>query len=202
MLQKFLNTKKGPNKRKKRSEIKKSFQETITICSRINIKWPVPSKLQENPLEAKPPENNLPPRLRASLRPQRVESRSPIATDLAPWRSERSESTRSLPSFSFASSLFRDSFVKLPRTSSLISDFSPLPSLLFRRYVLWSSFYRVHVLTFVSLFRLLRRTLLVCSKTPTFVLSMPSVSPSCPRISSWPVASVEREPKYLSYLSL
>ena len=33
--------------------------------------------------------------------------------------------------------------------------------------------------------RQLRHTLLGSSKTLTFVPSMPSVSPSCPRISSW-----------------
>ena len=40
-----------------------------------------------------------------------------------------------------------------------------------------------------------RPTWSVCSRTPTCAPSTPSVSPSCPRTSSWPAASVERELK-------
>uniref|UniRef100_A0A8C8BY93 Core Histone H2A/H2B/H3 domain-containing protein n=1 Tax=Oncorhynchus tshawytscha TaxID=74940 RepID=A0A8C8BY93_ONCTS len=35
-----------------------------------------------------------------------------------------------------------------------------------------------------------RHTLLVCLRTPTCAPSMPSVSPSCPKTSNWPVVSV------------
>merc|ERR1739845_273483 len=40
-----------------------------------------------------------------------------------------------------------------------------------------------------------RRTWWGCSRTPTCAPSTPSVSPSCPRTSSWPGGSVVREPK-------
>uniref|UniRef100_A0AAY4DRR3 Core Histone H2A/H2B/H3 domain-containing protein n=1 Tax=Denticeps clupeoides TaxID=299321 RepID=A0AAY4DRR3_9TELE len=37
----------------------------------------------------------------------------------------------------------------------------------------------------IGALQVLRRTWLVCSKTPTCAPSMPSVSPSCPKTSSW-----------------
>ncbi|KAJ6289106.1 hypothetical protein OIU76_024994 [Salix suchowensis] len=43
--------------------------------------------------------------------------------------------------------------------------------------------------------RQLRHILWVCLRTPIFVPSMRSVSPSCPRISSWPGGSGVSVPK-------
>ena len=46
-----------------------------------------------------------------------------------------------------------------------------------------------------------RPTWSVCSRTPTCAPSTPSVSPSCPRTSSWPGESVARELKLPLYLN-
>merc|ERR1712025_1543164 len=62
-------------------------------------------------------------------------------------------------------------FVRSAKTSRLTCVSNPLPS--------WPSK------------RLLRLTSSVSSKTPTCALSMPSVSPSCPRTSNLPAVSVE-----------
>ncbi len=71
----------------------------------------------------------------------------------------------------------RDLCAKSPRTLRLIFASKDLLSSLFRS--------------------LLRLTLLVFSKTPTLLPSMPSVSPSCPRTFNMLAESEERDLKYL-----
>merc|ERR1712241_904174 len=138
-------------------------------------KWPVPSRPLVSQLEERLPGSSWPPRLPGSPPPPPVESRSPTDTGPAPWLSVRSEDTRSPPSCSSASCPSSVSLGRLPRISKLISGSSLPPSALCRR--------------------LARPTWSVCSRTPTCAPSTPSVSPSCPRTSSWPGGSVAREPK-------
>ncbi|KAJ4228256.1 hypothetical protein NW759_004332, partial [Fusarium solani] len=106
----------------------------------------------------------------ASPPPLPVVSRSLTATSPVPSLSVRSDATRSRLSFSSESSPSSVWSVRLPRTSSPISDSSPPPSVLFRSP---SS-----------------PTSSLSSRTPTCAPSTPSVSPSSPRTSSSPAASV------------
>ncbi|KAL7524662.1 hypothetical protein ACHAXR_000666, partial [Thalassiosira sp. AJA248-18] len=124
-----------------------------------------------NPPEAKPPASSSPPRPLASPPPPPEVSRSPTVTAPEPLLSERSVATRSRRTFSSESSPSSVSFARLPRISRAIFASRDLPSLPFRR--------------------LPRPTLLVSLRTLTCALSTPSVSLSCPRTSSSPVASVE-----------
>lgn len=86
------------------------------------------SKPPVSPPEVKLPVSNLLPKLPASRPPPPVASRNLTDTNLVPSLFVRSEDTRNRPSCSFANSRSSVSFEKSPRTSRLISDFSPLPS--------------------------------------------------------------------------
>merc|ERR1711909_221104 len=133
--------------------------------------WPVPSKQPVRLLEEKPPGSSSPPRLPGSLPHQQEESRSPTDTGQEPLLSVRSGDTRSPLSSSSASCPSSAWSVRSPRTSRLTSASRALPS--------WPSR------------RPARLTSSVCLRTPTCAPSTPSVSPSCPRTSSWPGGSVE-----------
>ncbi|TFK41319.1 hypothetical protein BDQ12DRAFT_679255 [Crucibulum laeve] len=91
-----------------------------------------------------------------------AESRSPIASAPVPWLSVKLDVTRSPPSCSSASSPSNVLSVRLPRISKLISASSHPPSWLSRK--------------------LLRHTLFPFLRTPTWLLSMLSVSLFNPRI--------------------
>merc|ERR1712242_686141 len=147
------------------------------LSAELKKKWPVPSRPLVSQLEERLPGSSWPPRPPGSPPPPPVESRSPTDTGPAPWLSVRSGDTRSPPSCSSASCPSSVSSGRLPRISKLISGSSLPPSALCRR--------------------LARPTWSVCSRTPTCAPSTPSVSPSCPRTSSWPGGSVAREPKLL-----
>jgi len=114
-------------------------------------------------------------RLPASRHPLPEVSRSPTDTVLERLLFVRSESTKSRPISWFARLPSSVLSVRLLKTSSLIFVSSLRLS--------WHCK------------RLPKPTLLVSLKTPTCALSMPSVSQSCPRISSWLVASVGNVPK-------
>ena len=59
--------------------------------------------------------------------------------------------------------------------------------------IIYATPFLIIYFNFLFVFRkLLRPTWLVCLRTPTCAPFMPSASPSCPRISSWLAASVER----------
>jgi len=135
--------------------------------------WLVPSKLQENPLEERLQESSWPPRLQENLLQQLEESRSPTDTGLELLLSVRSEDTRSPLSFSSENFLSSVWWERLLKTSRLTLDFSHLLSWLSRRQV--------------------RLTLLDSLRTLTCAPFTPRESPSCPRTSSWPEESEERE---------
>merc|ERR1712018_609211 len=133
--------------------------------------WLVRSRPPVNRQEAKPQGSSWPPRLPGSLRHPPEGSRSPIGTGPAQSLSVRSGVTRSPPSCSSASCPSRGWSGRLLKISRLICGSSPPPSAPCRRPA--------------------RPTWLVCLRTPTCAPSTPSVSPSCPRTSSWPGGSVE-----------
>merc|ERR1712029_885410 len=140
------------------------------------IKWPVQSRQLENPLEERLPGSSSLRRLPGSLLLQLEESRSLTDTGLEPSPSVRLEDTRSplsCSSESCPSSVWGE---RLPKISKLISGSSQLLLELFRRH--------------------LKLTWLDCLRIPTCVPSTPSVSLSCPKISSWPEESVARELNY------
>ncbi|KAI1070469.1 hypothetical protein LB507_007023, partial [Fusarium sp. FIESC RH6] len=131
--------------------------------------WLALSRPPASPLVARPLASSSLPRLPASPPHLPEVSRSLTATSPVPSLSVRFDDTRSRLSYSSESSPSSVWSVRLPRTSSLISDSSPLPSVLSRSP---SS-----------------PTSSPSSRTPTFALSTPSVSPSSPRTSSLPAAS-------------
>ena len=95
-------------------------------------RWPAPSKLPANPLEARPHGNNSPRKLHASLHPLPVAFESLTATDPALWRCVRFDTIRSPRSSSFANCPFNALCGKLPRTSRMICAFKALRSWLCR----------------------------------------------------------------------
>merc|ERR1712223_1266010 len=152
------------------------------LSAELKRKWPVPSRPLVSQLEERLPGSSWPPRPPGSPPPPLVESRSPTDTGPALWLSVRSGDTRSPPSCSSASCPSSVSWGRSPRISKLISGSSLPPSALSRRPA--------------------RRTWWVCSRTPTCTPSTPSVSPSCPRTSSWPggsVANVHNKEQSVTY---
>merc|ERR1712036_116884 len=141
--------------------------------------WLALSRPPESPLVARPLASSSLPRLPASPPPLPVVSRSLTATSPVPSLSVRSVATRSRLSFSSESSPSNVWSVRLPRTSSPISDSSPLPSVLSRSP---SS-----------------PTSSPSSRTPTCAPSTPSASPSSRRTSSSPAASVASATKLAHY---
>lgn len=141
--------------------------------------WLEPSKPPESLPEERLPESNLLPRLPESLPLLLVVSRSPIDTgqELSPC--ERFDDTKSPPSSSSESSPSSDWFERLPKTSRPTCDSSLLLSWLSRK--------------------LLRPISSPSSKTPTWLPSTPSESPSSQRTLLLPEGSVERGPKLLVY---
>ncbi|CCE72215.1 Histone H3.3 type 2 [Caenorhabditis elegans] len=133
--------------------------------------WLVPSKPLVNPPEERLQESSWPPRPPANRLQPPEESRSHIVTVQELSLSVRFVVTRSRLSFSSASFLSNVSFVRLPRTSRLISASSRLPSELSRRH--------------------LKHTSSDSSRTPTCAPSTPSASPSCQRTCNSPDASAE-----------
>ena len=122
---------------------------------------------------AKLPERLLPSRLPPRKPLKLVALRRLTDSDQAPSLSVRSAASRRAPSSSSESSPSRDSLERSLLSSRLILDSSPQLSSPFRRPP--------------------RLTSSVSSKTPTSPPSTPDVSPSCPRISSSPAESAERE---------
>ena len=110
--------------------------------------------------------------------PQGV-SRSPTGTGLAQWPLGRSVVTRRALSCSSASCPSSAWSGRLPRTSRPTWGSRAQLSWLCRRPA--------------------RLTLWVSLRTPTCAPSTPSVSPSCPRTSSWPAASVVSVLKLLTH---
>ena len=150
-------------------------QPLASVTSELSP-WLVPSKLQENPPEERLQGSSWPPRLPENLLQLLEESRNPTDTGQELLPSVRSEDTRSPLSSSSENCHSSVWWEKLPRTSRLTLDSSPLLSWLSRRLV--------------------RPTLLVSLRTPTCVPSTPRESPSCPRTSNWPEESEEREPNF------
>merc|ERR1711892_1176714 len=134
-------------------------------------KWPVPSRQLVSLLEERLQGSSWPPRLLGSQLLPPEESRSPTDTGQELLLSVRSEDTRSPQSSSSASCPSSAWSVRLLRISRLTSGSRVLLLGLCRRPA--------------------RRTWWDSSRTPTCVPSMPSVSPSCPRISSWLAVSAE-----------
>merc|ERR1712131_360058 len=128
-------------------------------------KWQEPSKLHASQLEAKPHENNWPPRQPRRHQPPAELSRSHTDSDqeLSPF--EKLEDTRS-PLSSFSENFHsKDWYVKSLKISKPIFDSNLLPSWPFKKLakLTWSEF----------------------SKTPTSAQSTPRESPSCQKISNW-----------------
>ena len=147
------------------------------ISTKFTSKWHEPSKLHENPLEARLHENSWPQKLHESQHQLLVESRSHIVTDLVLLPFVKSEDTRNLLNCSSENCHSRDWFVKSLRTSKLTCDSSLLLSQLFKKP--------------------LKLTWLVFSRTPTCVPSMPRGSPLCQRTSNWHEESEESVLKFL-----
>merc|ERR1712212_312892 len=133
--------------------------------------WLVPSRPPVSLPEARPRVSSWPPRppVNRPLPPE--ESRSPIGTGPVPSPFVKLEGTRNPLNCSSGNSLSSVSFVRSLRISRLISVSRAQPLVPFRKH--------------------LRPTWLVCLKTPTCAPSTPSVSPLCPRISSWQEEFVE-----------
>merc|ERR1712241_1032256 len=151
----------------------KTAFEQVSQLLISKIQWPVQSRPLENPLEERLLGSSWLQRLPGNLLLQQEESRSLTDTGLEPSHSVRLEDTKSQLSFSSEScpsNVWRE---RLPKISKLISGSSRLLLELFRRH--------------------LKLTWLDCLRTPTCVPSTPSVSQSCPKISSWPGESVARE---------
>merc|ERR1712227_778263 len=108
------------------------FYPTPQHLLNSHLQWLALSKLPASPLVARPLASSSLPRLPASPPPLPVVSRSLTATSPVPSLSVRSVATRSRLSFSSESSPSSVWSVRLPRTSSPISDSSPLPSVLSR----------------------------------------------------------------------
>ena len=138
-------------------------------------KWLEQNKPQESPPEERPQESNLLPRLPESPPQPLEESRSHTDTVQVPSLSERSEDTKSPPSFWSESFHSKDLSERSPKTSRPTLDSKDLPSLPFKR--------------------LLRPTLSVFSRILTCAPSTPRESPSCQRTSNWPEESEERDHK-------
>ena len=152
--------------------------ESSLILTNSKKKWPVLSKPHVSPLEVRLQESNWLPRLPESPLLPPVVSRSLTDTDLVPSLFVRSEDTKSPLSSWSESFLSRDLSEKSPKISRLTWDSKDLPSWLFKR--------------------LLRLTLLVFSRIPTWPPSTPRESPSCLRTSNLPAESVASALKHLN----
>merc|ERR1712223_2323349 len=133
-------------------------------------KWPVPSKPQENPPEAKPPVSNWQPRLPENLPPLPEESRNPTDIVQVQSLSVRSDVTKNPLNCWSANCPSNVLSVKSPKTSRLTCVSNLPPSWLSKRH--------------------LKLTWSVFPKIPTCAPSTPSVSPLCQRTSNLPAVSV------------
>ena len=147
------------------------------ISTKFTSKWHEPSKLHENLLEAKPHENNWPPKPPERAHQLLVESRNHIVTDLVLLPFVRSEDTRNPLNCSSENCHSKDWFVKSPKISRLTCDSSLLLSQLCKKpqKLTWSVF----------------------SKTPISAPSTQRGSPSCQRTSNWHEESEENVLKFL-----
>ncbi|GAA96008.1 hypothetical protein E5Q_02668 [Mixia osmundae IAM 14324] len=147
-----------------------AFKKSLTNPKPIKQKWHEQSKPPASPPVARPLASSSLPRPLASQHPRPVVSRSLTVIALVLSLSVKSVATRSRLSSSSASFLSRDLFVRSLRTSRPTCDSNRRQSSLFRNHQ--------------------RPTSSRCSKTPTWLPSTPSVSPSSPRTSRLHVVSV------------
>ncbi|KAF6753082.1 protein HIS-72, isoform b, partial [Ephemerocybe angulata] len=157
---------------------------TTTTAHLPHTQWPAPSKPPASPpVVRRPASSSLPSPLPARPLPQQlVVSRSPIVSGPEPSLSVKSGDTRSRPSSSSANSPSSVLSVKLLRTSRPTSASNPPPSWLSRRPP--------------------RPTSSPSSRTPTWLPSTLSVSPSSPRISPLPAGYEASDHKWSMSSSL
>jgi len=146
--------------------LNKQKQKTNSLLLLANLfQWPVPSRLQENPPEARHLVSSWQQRLPANLLQQPEVWRNPIVSGQELWLWEKSGSTKRVPSSWSASFPSKGSWEKLLRISRPISGSRAVLSQLFKK--------QPRLISWVSL------------RTQICVLFMPRGLQSCPRISSW-----------------